>query len=265
MQREPYNVVEKDSMCLCILAHQLVSTYPNIIAANREERYDRPTDAPAWQDGVFAGRDGVAGGTWQGVNPIGLHVALTNRRGDITDPELRSRGHLCMEALRYASAHAACDWVLDHLLHVRYNPCNMLFSDGVDAFCIHYDGHSAQTETLYEGLHLLSDTDINDPEHPRIRRARQAFENLPRQMPDLFDELASLMAEHSTDKDGICLHETHGGTRSSAIIALDQRTINNGHFYYAEGPPCSTRYVDLSHKLRQTIREQHERTRKISI
>ena len=44
-------------MCLCILAHQLVSTYPNIIAANREERYDRPTDAPAWQDDVFSGRD----------------------------------------------------------------------------------------------------------------------------------------------------------------------------------------------------------------
>ena len=252
-------------MCLCILAHQLVSTHPNIIAANREERYDRPTDAPAWQDDVFAGRDRFAGGTWQGINPMGLHVALTNRRGDITDPERRSRGQLCFEALRYASAHAACDWVLDHLLHVQYNPCNMLFSDGVDAFCIHYDGHSARTEILYKGLHLLGDTDINDPEHPRIKRARQAFENLPRQMPDLLDGLASLMAEHSIDKGGICLHGTHSGTRSSSIIVLEQRTINSGHFYYTEGPPRSIIYVNLSHKLRQTIREKHERTRKISI
>ena len=88
-------------MCLCILAHQLVSTYPNIIAANREERYERPTNAPAWQDGVFAGRDRVAGGTWQGINPMGLHVALTNPRGDITDPERRSRGQLCFKALRW--------------------------------------------------------------------------------------------------------------------------------------------------------------------
>lgn len=141
----------------------------------------------------------------------------------------------------------------------------LLFSDGVDAFCIHYDGHRARTETLYAGLHLLSDTDINDPEHPRIKRARQAFENLPRQIPDLLDGLTSLMAEHSTDKGGICLHGTHGGTRSSAIIVLEQHTVNSGHFYYAEGPPCSTRYIDLSHKLRQTIREQHERTRKIFI
>ena len=265
VQREPYTVVERDSMCLCILAHQLVSTYPNIIAANREERYDRPTDAPAWQDGVFAGRDGVAGGTWQGVNPMGLHVALTNRRSDITDTESRSRGHLCLEALRHASAHDAYDGALDHLLQVRYNPFNMLFSDGVDAFCIHYDGHSARTETLHKGLHLLSDTDINDPEHPRIKRARQGFENLPRQMPDLLDGLTSLMAEHSTEKSGICLHGTHGGTRSSAIIFLKQRTINSGHFYYTEGPPCNSIYVDLSHNLRQTIREQHERTRKISI
>ena len=241
-------------MCLCILAHQLVSTHPNIIAANREERYDRPTDAPAWRDGVFAGRDRVAGGTWQGVNPMGLHVALTNRRSDITDPERRSRGQLCLEALRYASAHAACDCVLDYLLHVRCNPCNLLFSDGVYAFCIHYDGHRARTETLYAGLHLLGDTDINDPEHPRIKRARQAFENLPRQIPDLLDGLTSLMAEHSTGKGGVCQHGTHGGTRSSAIILLEQHTVNSGHFYYAEGPPCSTRYIDLSHKLRQTIR-----------
>ena len=84
-------------------------------------------------------------------------------------------------------------------------------------------------------------------------------------MPDLLDGLASLMAEHSIDKGGICLHGTHSGTRSSAIIVLEQRTINIGHFFYSEGPPCSTLYVKLSHKLRQTIREQHERTRKISI
>ena len=137
---------------------------------------------------------------------MGLHVALTNRRDDITDPERSSRGQLCFEALRHASAHAACNWVLDHLLHVQYNPYNMLLSDGVNAFCIHYDGHSARTEILYKGLDLLGDTDINDPEHPRIKRARQAFENLPRQMPDLLDGLNSLMAEHSIDKGGICLY-----------------------------------------------------------
>ena len=45
---------------------------------------------------------------------MGLHVALTNRRGGITDPELRSRGHLCVQALRYALTHAAVD--LSHKL-----------------------------------------------------------------------------------------------------------------------------------------------------
>ena len=109
----------------------------------------------------------------RGVNSTGLHVALTNRRGDLADPARRSRGQLCADALRHASARAACDWVLDHLLHVRYNPCNLLFSDGIDAFCIHYDGHGARAETLKAGLHLLSDTDVNDLEHPRIGGERE--------------------------------------------------------------------------------------------
>lgn len=246
-------------MCLCILAHQLVSTHPNIIAANREERYDRPTDAPAWQDGVFAGRDQLAGGTWQGINLMGLHVALTNRRGDLADPARRSRGQLCLDALRHASGRAACDWVLDHLLHVQYNPCNVLFSDGIDAFCIHYDGYSARVETLNHGLHLLGDTDINDPKHPRILRARQAFESLPHKTSDLINGLTSLMAQHSTDESALCLHGARGGTRSSALIALGRRTLDNGHFHYAEGPPCSAGYMDLSHQLHQPIRAHYER------
>ena len=251
----PYTVVERGPMCLCILAHQLISTHPHIIAANREERYDRPTDAPNWQDGIFAGRDRLAGGTWQGVNSMGLHVALTNRRGDLADPARRSRGQLCADALRHASARAACDWVLDHLLHVRYNPCNLLFSDGIDAFCIHYDGHGARAETLKAGLHLLSDTDVNDPEHPRIIRTRKAFENIPHQMPNLLDGLGSLMAKHSSDESGLCLHGTRGGTRSSTIILLNERTLDGGHFHWAEGPPCSTAYIDLSQELCQSIRE----------
>jgi uncharacterized protein with NRDE domain len=235
-------------MCLCILAHQQLKTHPTIVAANREERYGRAATIPAWSERIFAGRDTLAGGTWQGLNPCGLHVALTNRRGDINEPARRSRGQLCIDALRLHSARAATDWLLDHLLHVRYNPCNLLVSDGTQAFVIHYDGREAHPAVLAPGLHLLSETDINDPNHPRIQRARAALTPLPNDWPTLKTKLVSLMAEH--DRDGaICLHGKHGGTRSSALIALGAGSLNEAQFHFADGPPCTASYQDLTAQL----------------
>jgi len=235
-------------MCLCILAHQQLKTYPTIVAANREERYARPATMPAWSEGVFAGRDTLAGGTWQGLNANGLHVALTNRSGATNAPERRSRGQLCIDALRRHSARAATDWLLDHLLHVRYNPCNLLVSDGAQAFAIHYDGRDARPITLGPGLHLLSETDINDPDHPRIQRARAALTPLPSDWPTLKKKLSALMADHSRD-GAICLHGERGGTRSSALLALRERSLFSGQFHFADGPPCTVPYQDLSTEL----------------
>lgn len=237
-------------MCLCILAHQQLETHPTIVAANREERYARPAASPVWQESIFAGRDALAGGTWQGLNPSGLHVALTNRRGDINDPARRSRGQLCIDALRLHSARAATDWLLDHLLHVHYNPCNLLVSDGDQAFVIHYDGRDAQPTTLPPGLHLLSETDINDPDHPRIQRARNALTPLPTDWPTLKEKLVTLMADHSQN-GAICLHGERGGTRSSALLALRAHSLDSGQFHFADGPPCTTSYQNLSSELQQ--------------
>jgi uncharacterized protein with NRDE domain len=235
-------------MCLCILAHQQLKTHPTIVAANREERYARPATMPAWSESIFAGRDTLAGGTWQGLNPSGLHVALTNRRGATNDPARRSRGQLCIDALRLHSARAAIDWLLDHLLHVRYNPCNLLVSDGTQAFVIHYDGSDARPITLAPGLHLLSETNINDPDHPRIQHARAALTPLPNNWTALKEKLQTLLADHNQD-GAICLHGERGGTRSSALLALRERSLRSGQFHFADGPPCTAPYLDLSAEL----------------
>ncbi len=237
-------------MCLCILAHQLLKSRATVVAANREERYDRPSTVPIWKDGVFAGRDLSAGGTWQGLNATGLHVALTNRRGDIADPQRRSRGQLCLDALRLASAHAATDWLLDHLLHVHYNPCNLLVADAEQAFAIHYDGDQARPVTLAPGLHLLSETDVNDPDHARIRRARAQLSPLGNDWPTLKSQLAVAMTDHAQE-GAICLHGQRGGTVSSALIALCERSLRDAEFHFAAGPPCTHAYADLTSALQQ--------------
>jgi uncharacterized protein with NRDE domain len=76
-------------MCLLLIT---LDSHPDhsLIAANRDEFYDRPT-APAafWSDApsVVAGRDLKAGGTWFGIDRQGRFAAITNyRQGERETP-----------------------------------------------------------------------------------------------------------------------------------------------------------------------------------
>ena len=172
-------------MCLCIMVHQRLEDSPLIMAANREKHYDRPSLLPAWRpDDLFAGSDQRQGGAWQGLNARGLLVALTNRKGTIHDPSRRSRSLLCQDALQSACARSSVEWLFDHFSRQLYNPCNLLIADAREAFAIHYDGHQASMQTLNPGLHLLADTDVDDPMHPRIQQARALPGRPPRRLAE---------------------------------------------------------------------------------
>ncbi len=61
-------------MCLAVLALHALPGIPVLIAANRDEFHARPTRRAAqWDDApaIYAGRDGLAGGTWMGVTTSG--------------------------------------------------------------------------------------------------------------------------------------------------------------------------------------------------
>ena len=233
------------------------------MAANREERYDRPADPPSWLDdapmifagapAVFAGRDREAGGTWQGINPSGLLVALTNRSGGRQDPSRRSRGQLCLGVLRHPSARAAVDWLRDHLTTQSYNPCNLICADVEEAFAVHHNSTSAEILSIPPGIHFLTDTDLDDPHHPRIRHARNLVENrLPPDWPDLRRTLERTMADHAdgaAPQASICLHGKTGGTVSSSIIALQRNSLEGAEFHFAPGFPCIHPYEDLTTQL----------------
>ena len=86
--------------------------WPVILAANRDEREDRPWLPPArhWPDRpeVTAGMDELAGGSWLGLNDHGVVAGILNRVGTL-GPQTgkRSRGELVLEALDHADAMAA--------------------------------------------------------------------------------------------------------------------------------------------------------------
>ena len=89
-------------MCLIIIAHRMSAEYPLVLAANRDEFFDRPThQAHMWPNGaMIAGRDLQAGGIWLGVGLDGRFAAVTNvREPDRGGASPRSRGELPLDFL----------------------------------------------------------------------------------------------------------------------------------------------------------------------
>ena len=89
-------------MCLIVIAHRMSPEYPLVLAANRDEFFDRPThQAHMWPNGsMIAGRDLLAGGTWLGVGLDGRFAAVTNvREPGGNGAGSRSRGELPLDYL----------------------------------------------------------------------------------------------------------------------------------------------------------------------
>jgi len=89
-------------MCLILFAWKSHPKYPLVVAANRDEFYERNTSGIGWwpeHPDVLAGRDhaDVIGspGTWLGLNKHGRFSALTNVRSPSEKkPDARTRGEL---------------------------------------------------------------------------------------------------------------------------------------------------------------------------
>ena len=70
-------------MCLFFCAFEIHPKYRLIIAANRDEFYERPSQPAAfWPEApeLLAGKDLQGGGTWFGITRSGRIAAITNYR-----------------------------------------------------------------------------------------------------------------------------------------------------------------------------------------
>src|SRR5687768_11306091 len=98
-------------MCVILFSVGAHARYPLIVAANRDEAYDRPA-APAsfWRDHphVCGGRDLSLGGTWLALSTTGRFAAITNyRQRPRPGRAARSRGELTRDFLLGDAAPAA--------------------------------------------------------------------------------------------------------------------------------------------------------------
>ena len=114
-------------MCLIFVALKQHPDYPFIIAANRDEFFERPSEAlHHWDSGILAGKDLTAGGTWMGFSMTERFAALTNYRDpSSTVDNPISRGQLVADFLQ--GEDSAEDYLKSvHLNRHRYDGFNLL-------------------------------------------------------------------------------------------------------------------------------------------
>lgn len=239
-------------MCTVVIRFEPDTDWPIIIAANRDERADRPCLPPArhWPDRpeVRAGLDETAGGTWLGINDDGLLAAILNRPGTLGPQEgKRSRGELPLEALDQVEAQVATDALLD-LNPQAYRAFNMVIADRREAYWLYSDGdRKIVAEPIPEGISMITAHNRNDETSPRIRTFLPRFEAAKPPNPDNNDWEAwiALLSNrtHSVDTGprGAMSVVTDGpfGTVSSSLIALPspERLNTKPKWLFSAGRP----------------------------
>jgi uncharacterized protein with NRDE domain len=244
-------------MCTLIALHRCVEDSTLVVAANRDEFLERPTEGPALRDTstaapdlpstrIVAPLDRQAGGTWLGVNQRGLFAAVTNRRCESPDPARRSRGWLVMSALSEPSARRAAERIAA-LEATDHNPFNFFVADAESA---HLVSCAEKTERfdLAPGAHVIGNAHP-DERSPKLERLRREAEALCAGPAPTVDALGRLCRDHGGDSalEAACVHAGAYGTRSSTLL----RVGGVPSLHHADGPPCTEPYRDLTPLLRE--------------
>src|SRR5271156_3902138 len=248
-------------MCTLAIYFRATRDCPVAIAANRDEFLERPAADPTTllkHPHVVGGKDLKAGGTWLGISEHGIVAGLLNRRAENgANPDARSRGLLCLDALRRRTAREAAEFA-GRERGSDYNPFNLLMVSREQAFVAYNRGASIEVVELKPGLHLLSNLDVDDFECPKISASYGKFAELGKRAEFQCDPisqraaLGALLADHSTQLDSrvaiatgrpnaLCLHLDNYGTRSSSLIFMGGDSAKGAH-YFAPGAPCRTPY-----------------------
>jgi len=208
-------------MCLILFSWQQYGDHPLILAANRDERYDRPTDPLHWWQEpaeIVGGRDRQAGGSWLAINRQGRFAAVTNVRDSSSVPEhMRSRGSLITD---YLTSHYSLDDWLAELRSYRNNYCgfNLLVGDITTRRLAFYSNQSDRLTELAPGLYGLANGAL-DESWPKVERGKSLLASSLNKsaQPDVSD-LLSLLADCHQPND-VLLPDTGIGVAAERLLA----------------------------------------------
>lgn len=164
-------------MCLIVFSFKQHQKYPLILAANRDEFYDRPTSPASFWDQyphLLAGKDEKLGGTWLGITKQGKFAALTNYR-DLTHikKSAPSRGKIVKDYL--ADNRDPHEYLkqLDESA-VEFNGFNLITGSPDQLY--HYSNKTGDITKIKPGIHGISNAVLNTP-WPKVETAKTTFED----------------------------------------------------------------------------------------
>jgi len=234
-------------MCLILFSYNHHPHYKLILASNRDEFYERPTEKlHMWADkNILAGQDKMNNGTWLGISQDWKLSAITNYRNLSNIKEnAPSRGLLVRNFLEnnenpmgYLNkiSNSASD----------YNGYNLLVGDKTGLY--YFSNIENRIEKIKPGVHGLSNHFLNTP-WPKVKNGKKEFERIIGKVKEIpIDEIfkllndSTLAPENELPDTGVGIEwervlapifiktETYG-TRASSIITID----HNDHITFIE-------------------------------
>jgi len=187
-------------MCLIVFAVNAHPDYRLILAANRDEFYERPTSvAGYWEDHptILGGRDLRAKGTWMAVSKSGQFGAITNYR-DLQNirKEAKSRGDLPVNYL--LNSESAQEYLTGLSANAGdYNGFNLLLFDGTSMH--HFSNYEGKINSLESGIHGVSNA-LLDTSWPKVDKLKEEFSQV---IASDFspDELLKLLQDETLAED----------------------------------------------------------------
>ena len=229
-------------MCYILLAINQSKEYPFILAANRDEFYQRASSQLAfWQDQphIAGGRDLEQSGTWMAVAKSGRFAAITNYREATTSKQpLRSRGLLITDFLNADFDTAKFSQMLIDKVDA-YSGYNLIYGNLPDQLFYFSNRSGHNPVPLADGVFALSNHLLDTP-WPKVILGKKAFEEIVKDQtahiePALFQLLADQTTANPTalpqtgidskfEKllSSIFIESGHYGTRCSSVLTVNQ-------------------------------------------
>ena len=154
-------------MCLVALALDQSRRFPFVVAANRDEFFNRPAARLGWwepQAGeapILGGRDLHAGGTWLGLTALGRLGLVTNVRNPAaTNAQAPSRGDIVP---RWLKGDLPMHRLWPQLALNGYNGFNLLALDFAQGDCYWVNNNQSMPLRLEKGIFGVSNAELDTP------------------------------------------------------------------------------------------------------
>ncbi len=231
-------------MCLIFVAINYHPVYKLVVAANRDEFYNRKTAAANyWPDhpNVLGGRDLQAGGTWMAMTKTGKISMLTNYR----DPknirtDAPSRGFLVSD---YLIHDVDAESYMKDLQPAKYNGFNMIMGDINNLWYL--SNYKDGITKLGNGLYGLSNHLLDSP-WPKVVRGKEKLAPILGKSDLTTNELMEFLYDTEVATKGLpntgvspelekalssmFIKTPNYGSRCSTVVLVDK----NNHIKFSE-------------------------------